>query len=102
MTGIGVYNRELGAIPCDLALDLTEEPGLFISRSSNHHERGKPNVLGRNLMPSSNLEFTLQRGAASLLGELPTQNQIPGELGKRPKQSKIHIKPNSEASCFPS
>ncbi|MCU9975697.1 PHP domain-containing protein [Mobiluncus mulieris] len=74
VAGIEVYHRELGAAPRDLALGLAEELGLFVSGGSDYHGRGKPNVLGENLMPSSSLEPILQRGATPLLGELPTRN----------------------------
>lgn len=71
VAGIEVYHRELDAPARDLALSLAEELGLFVSGGSDYHGRGKPNVLGENLMPSASFATILERGATPLLGKLP-------------------------------
>lgn len=71
LRGIEVNHREHDASARQLAADLAQELGLFVSGASDYHGAGKPNQLGENTMPLVSLRQILTAGASPLLGELP-------------------------------
>lgn len=68
--GIEVNHREMVGEARQLAWDLAQELGLFVSGASDYHGTGKPNRLGENTMPEESLRIILELGVAPLLGSI--------------------------------